>query len=89
MYETFVPRSWRRKGSAPASPLEASWDAALGRQQAHLSGVAVDAGLQLDDLNVGAKRRPLQDKIELVSTSTSRLAPSNNQISRDEQISIG
>ncbi|RYC65438.1 hypothetical protein CHU98_g779 [Xylaria longipes] len=92
MYETFIPRRWRRRGPTPPPPLEASWDAALGRQQTQLSGVVVDTGLQLDDMNVGAKRRPLPDKMDaplVATTSTPRLAPSDRSISRDEQISIG
>ncbi|KAJ2976348.1 hypothetical protein NUW58_g8109 [Xylaria curta] len=92
MYKTFIPRSWRRTGSAPQSPLEASWNSARERQQADLSGVAVDTGLQLDNINIGAKRRPSPDTIDaplLISTSTPRLTPSNRSVSRDEQISIG
>ncbi|KAI1748018.1 hypothetical protein F4782DRAFT_518852 [Xylaria castorea] len=92
MYETFVPRSWRRRWSTPASPLEASWSAALGRQQTHLSGVVVDTGLQLDDISVGAKRRPLPDKMDaplLVSTSTPVLTSSDKSVSKVDQICIG
>ncbi|KAI0551596.1 hypothetical protein F4679DRAFT_538475 [Xylaria curta] len=92
MYETFVPRGWRKRGSAPAPPLEASWDAAVDRQHTHLSGVAVDTGIQLDDLNTNAKKRWLPDKMDaplLVLTQTSRLAPSDKSVSRVEQTSIG
>ncbi|KAI0466759.1 hypothetical protein F4859DRAFT_496605 [Xylaria cf. heliscus] len=92
MYETFIPRNWRRRGPPPSSHLEQSWHAALGRQQTHLSGVAVEAGIQLDDMNAGPKRRPLQDKMNvplLVSNSTPRLTPSDKSISNNEGISIG
>ncbi|KAI0406019.1 hypothetical protein F4802DRAFT_130167 [Xylaria palmicola] len=90
MYETFIPRNWRKRGLA-ASPLEASWDAARARPQADLSGVAVDTGIQMDDIPAGAKRRPLQDTMDaplLISHSTPKLAPSERTVSRDERISI-
>ncbi|TRX95775.1 hypothetical protein FHL15_003329 [Xylaria flabelliformis] len=92
MYETFVPRSWRRRGSGPAQPLETSWDAALDRQHTYLSGVSVDTRIQLDDLNAGAKKRSLPDRTDaplLVSTPTPKPTPSDKSVSRVEEISIG
>ncbi|KAI0183688.1 hypothetical protein EV127DRAFT_446320 [Xylaria flabelliformis] len=91
MYETFVPRSWRRRGSGPAQPLETSWDAAFNRQHTSLSGVTVDTRIQLDDLNAGAKKRSLPDRMDaplLVSTPTPKPTP-NKSVSRVEEISIG
>ncbi|KAI0206794.1 hypothetical protein F4808DRAFT_7660 [Astrocystis sublimbata] len=91
MYETFVPRRWRKRLSSPASPLEASWSAAQGRQQANLSGVTVETVIQLDDIKPNTKRRPLPDKMDaplLTSTSTSRLAPSDRSIPKDEAFTV-
>lgn len=83
MYETFIPRSWRRRGPTTGSPLDAHCDPTRGRQSSGLSGVAVDTGVQLDNMNVGAKRRPLQDTIGaplLVSTSATGTAQSDGSV---------
>ncbi|KAI0532025.1 hypothetical protein GGR58DRAFT_491709 [Xylaria digitata] len=83
MYDTFVPRCWRSRKPTTAPPLEDSWDSAHDRQQAGLTGVAIDSGLQLDDLSAGAKRRPLLDAMGaplLVSTSTPRLTPTDRSL---------
>lgn len=72
MYETFIPRNWRLRGPTMGSPLDAHWDPTRVGQPSVLSGVAVDTGVQLESINVGTKRRPLQDTIGiplLVSTS--------------------
>ncbi|KAJ8127363.1 hypothetical protein O1611_g6273 [Lasiodiplodia mahajangana] len=61
MYETFVPRSWRRWGPTPAEPLDTPWDSTYSRQPAELSGVAVETGIQLDNVRDGPKRRPMLD----------------------------
>ncbi|KAI1116263.1 hypothetical protein F5Y14DRAFT_407385 [Nemania sp. NC0429] len=59
MHETFIPRSWRIRGPTIGSPLDGPWESARGRQPSDLSGIAVDTGIQLDDMTVGAKRRPI------------------------------
>ncbi|KAI0431231.1 hypothetical protein F5Y09DRAFT_305508 [Xylaria sp. FL1042] len=61
MYEMFVPRSWRRRVSTARLDRGDSWDPARGRRQADLSGVAVDGGIQLEDMSATTKRRPVQD----------------------------
>ncbi|KAJ3576800.1 hypothetical protein NPX13_g3584 [Xylaria arbuscula] len=42
MYDTFMPRIWRKRGSMIAPDLGASWGSARGRRQDDLSGVIVD-----------------------------------------------
>lgn len=84
MYETFIPRSWRLRARM-GSPLDAPWDSTRGRQPSDLSGIAVDTGVQLDDLTIGAKRHPLQDTIGiplLVSTSATGTVPSDRSVSK-------
>ncbi|KAI1133262.1 hypothetical protein F5Y10DRAFT_228620 [Nemania abortiva] len=64
MYETFIPRSWRRWRSTPDEALGTQWDSAHARQPADLPGVAVDTGIPLDNIKDGSKRpkrRPILD----------------------------
>ncbi|KAK5628952.1 hypothetical protein RRF57_004667 [Xylaria bambusicola] len=93
MYDTFIPRRWRKGGPIIAPHLGASWESARGRRQADLSGVAVDGGLQLDDMGVSSKRRAVLDTMVaplLTAKSTPKLTPSDRSLSGDAQIlSIG
>lgn len=65
MYETFVPRSWRRRWSTSTSNLDTHWDPAYSNQPTDLSGVAVDTGLQLDNIQVNPKRRSILDTTDV------------------------
>ncbi|KAI0528259.1 hypothetical protein F5B22DRAFT_28671 [Xylaria bambusicola] len=93
MYDTFVPRRWRKKGPIIAPDVGASWESARGRRQADLAGVALDGGLQLDDMGANSKRRAAPDVMVaplLTSKSTPKLTPSDRSLSGDAQIlSIG
>ncbi|KAI0913888.1 hypothetical protein F4823DRAFT_574839 [Ustulina deusta] len=91
MYDTFVPRGWRRRGSM-APDLGAPWNSARGRQPADLAGVAIDGDLQLGDINISAKRRPVPDTSGAplwVSHSTPMLTPGGTSPSKDGRISVG
>ncbi|GAP84553.1 putative glycoside hydrolase [Rosellinia necatrix] len=91
MYEKFMPRYWRRRGLMTTSPLEAPRGPIYGRHQADLARVDADAGLELDDMGNGSKRRALPDVTGaplLVTKSTPRLAPSNMSVSTDEHVSV-
>ncbi|KAI1284043.1 hypothetical protein F5Y07DRAFT_348497 [Xylaria sp. FL0933] len=92
MYDTFIPRSWRRRRSTMVSDLGASWEAARGRRQADMTGVTVDGGIQLEDMGANkAKRRPVTDMMgaPLVSNSAPMLTPSNRSVSRGGHVSAG
>lgn len=68
MYETFVPRFWRRRALSRASAAEAPWEYAGSRRQTGLSGVVVDSGIPLEEF--GTKRRDTAGASPLTDSSS-------------------
>ncbi|KAI3317952.1 hypothetical protein HD806DRAFT_513224 [Xylariaceae sp. AK1471] len=92
MYDTFLPRRWRGKGTKTGPLLQPSWDSASGMDGSNLSGVAVDTGLQLDDVNHSTKRRQSPGTIDAPAWDynlASRLSPGDRYVSRDGDIYTG
>ncbi|KAI1177686.1 hypothetical protein F4777DRAFT_188643 [Nemania sp. FL0916] len=76
MYETFIPRRWRRRGSGVASPLDAPWGRAHSGPTMDLSEVAIDTGLQLDSIKnpASTKRRSIPEAISTPSLLTDSIS---------------
>ncbi|KAI1812545.1 hypothetical protein GGS20DRAFT_557437 [Poronia punctata] len=51
MYDTFVPRKWRRRGSRSSTSLPTAWDTPTGIEGRNFFGITLDPALQMDNLN--------------------------------------